>query len=441
MTPSPISALINLAREIVDPLLLNLDSDPLALTPHSKSTNKRTLEVTPPSDQNKSKKMESSKEIMDDADTIGAKMNLMISSLNNLNNKFNNLESTLGSKIDETNRNLSSIKEDIQAAKEDRVNIHKRVDELKLDVQNLKDKPLPPNMTEMVERLKSDLKADIMQEFKSEIDSIRETQHVNHLLDEIRRHDPGMIIFGHTWPNGISIEQVRTILRNQLNYGNRADSVTLKSATLLSSGRGVSPKPTVLVMFGSVSERDECLRQSFRLTGTNISFIKYMPKCFEQQYRKFREKAKNLRTALNVSTYIGFEKHQLVLKQKQKDTNNQKFGWVIFDSWYPQVTDNLQVNHQTSASNIGASPAIAVDALSNLIFIAGVKMDTSKEETETQLLTDFLGAEDKQLVEKVVVPKNGVAILHLNTGTDAKALSLKYDGREFKGINVKVSQG
>ena len=68
-------------------------------------------------------------------------------------------------------------------------------------------------------------------------------------------------------------------------------------------------------------------------------------------------------------------------------------------------------------------------------------MRQTSRETETQLLTDFLGAEDKQLVEKVVVPKNGVAILHLNTGTDAKALSLKYDGREFKGINVKVSQG
>ena len=68
-------------------------------------------------------------------------------------------------------------------------------------------------------------------------------------------------------------------------------------------------------------------------------------------------------------------------------------------------------------------------------------MDTSKEETELQILTNFLGTEDKQLVEKAVVPKNGVAILHLIAGTDAKALSLKYDGREFKGTKVKVSQG
>ena len=130
-----------------------------------------------------------------------------------------------------------------------------------------------------------------------------------------------------------------------------------------------------------------------------------MPKCFEQQYRKFREKAKNLRTALNVSTYIGFEKHQLVLKQKQKDTSTQKFGWVVFDSWFPQVTDHLQATHQTSSNSIGASPAIAVDVLSNLIFISGIRMDSSKEETEQQILTIFLGTEDSQLVEKAVVPK------------------------------------
>ena len=101
---------------------------------------------------------------------------------------------------------------------------------------------------------------------------------------------------------------------------------------------------------------------------------------------------------MNVSTYIGFEKHQLVIKQKQKDTSSQKFGWVVFDSWYPQVTDNLPTNNQTSTSSLGASPAIAADALSNLIFISGVKMDTSKEETELQILTNFLGTEDKQRV-------------------------------------------
>ena len=366
---------------------------------------------------------------------------MVLSSLANLSKKFNTLETSLSDKIDVTNQNLTSITQEIQAAKEDRLNIHKTVDELKLDVQTLKAQPLPPNIAEIMEKMKTEMRADIMKEVKDEMNTIRETQHKNQLMEEIRRHDPGMIVFGYLWPNGVSVDQVRGLLRNQLQYGNRADVTTIKSATLLSPGRGVNAKPTVLVMFGSVGERDECLRQSFHLAGSSISFIKYMPKCYEQQYRKFREKAKNLRTAMNVSTYIGFEKHELVLKQKQKDTVTQKFGWVVFDKWQPQASENLQVHHQSSASTTSSSPAIAVDALANTVFIHGVKTEISSQETEKQVLAELIEPEDKQLLEKVVAPKNGIVILYIKSGTDGKALCLKYDGKEYKGTKRKVSQG
>ena len=312
-----------------------------------------------------------------------------------------------------------------------------------MEVQALQEKPLPPNMSGILEEMKASIKADVLKEVKDEMDTIRNIQHKSHLLEEIRRHDPGMIIFGHAWADGVSINQVRGLLRTRLQYGNRADSVTVKAATLLSSGRGTNLRQTVLVMFGSVSERDECLRQSYHLVGTSISFIKYMPKCFEQQYRKFREKAKNLRTALNVNTYIGFEGHELVLKQKQKDTATQKFGWVVFDRWHPHATEHshANLNQQISGASIGASQAIAVDALSHMIFITGIKTDTSKEVVENNFVSEFIGTEDRQMVERAVMPKAGNAILHLISGADAKALSLKYNGKEFKGAILKVSPG
>ena len=39
-----------------------------------------------------------------------------------------------------------------------------------------------------------------------------------------------------------------------------------------------------------------------KLTGVN----KYMPKRYEDKYREFKEAGKNLRTAMNVNTFIHF---------------------------------------------------------------------------------------------------------------------------------------
>ena len=99
-----------------------------------------------------------------------------------------------------------------------------------------------------------------------------EAQLVHSVLDEVRRHDPGMVIFGYNWSNGISQEQFRFFCKNNLKYSTgAADSISLRFVTTLSRSN-----VTVLVMFGSVGERDESLRQSFNLTK-GIGMDKYMP--------------------------------------------------------------------------------------------------------------------------------------------------------------------
>ena len=97
------------------------------------------------------------------------------------------------------------------------------------------------------------------------------------LMDEIRRHECGMVISGYGWPNGVSTEQVKVFLRNDLHYGSRADTQVIRSVSTLSRGRGPSPRMSVLVMFGSIIERNECLRQSYHL-AKGISIDKFVPK-------------------------------------------------------------------------------------------------------------------------------------------------------------------
>ena len=67
-------------------------------------------------------------------------------------------------------------------------------------------------------------------------------------------------------------------------------------------GRGPNPKLSALLLFGSFSEREECLRQRYNLAGTPIKIDKYVPKKYEAQYRIFKDKAWKLRETMDVNT-------------------------------------------------------------------------------------------------------------------------------------------
>ena len=128
----------------------------------------------------------------------------------------------------------------------------------------------------------------------------------------------------------MSVEQLKAFLRTDLHYGGKADTQVISSISTLSRGRGPNPRISVLIMFGSIVERNECLRQSYHL-GKGISLDKFVPKRYEEQYRIFKQQAWKLRSTMNVNTWIGFEDQKLVLKQKEKEVNGRRFAWSFYD--------------------------------------------------------------------------------------------------------------
>ena len=197
-------------------------------------------------------------------------------------------------------------------------------------------------------------------------------------------------------------------------------------------------------MFGSVGERDECLRMSFNL-AKGITLDKYMPKRYEEQYRVFKDIAYKLRTSMDVNTFIGFQGHDLVLKQKQKNQNGEKFGWVIYDKWTPKVTDQI-VGVKKAArggTNNNSSKQIDLNAMKRLVFvsISGSSGETQGADLEAKLKADLMGQEDSLLIEKVTINKKGSAVLHFLDEKTIKAFIQKYSGKDFLGGKVKLSQG
>ena len=75
----------------------------------------------------------------------------------------------------------------------------------------------------------------------------------------------------------------------------------VKSVSTLGKPRaGPNPRVSVLVILGSVSDRNDCLSASYNL-NKDISIDKYVPKRFENKYNEFKED------------------HRLVIKQKKKN--------------------------------------------------------------------------------------------------------------------------
>ena len=242
-----------------------------------------------------------------------------------------------------------------------------------------------------------------------------------------------MVIIGHNF------QQVKVFLRENLNLGARADTIAIRSVTILSRGRGTNPRLSVLVMLGSIAERNECIRQSFNLSR-GINLDKYVPKRYEAQYRAFKEQAWKLRESMNVNTWIGFEDHALVLKQKEKDTEGSKFSWNIFDSWTPKVTDpppTLKKNANKAAS--AESRSIDKEVTSKMLFISGHKNVVDAAEFENKLKSELVGQEDHSLIERISPARRGNFVLHFQDKNAVMAFKNKYSGQDFLGGKVNLT--
>ena len=445
---------------------LSSESDPLKLTPRPENTAKRALEITPPVTENKSVRLvhpppsfPTLEATSIPASTVVTDTDAMEDLKETITGLVQGLNLNLSAKIEKMDAKLETldeIKADIREGKEDREQMKEDLRDLRAEIDDMKAAPLPPNIQENVRKaIEAELAGEVMDavrdklteevtaQVKSELTPMYEAQFVHSVLDEVRRHDPGMVIFGYNWSNGISQEQFRFFCKTNLKYSTgAADSISLRSVTTLSRGKGTNPKVTVLVMFGSVGERDECLRQSFNLTK-GIGMDKYMPKRYEEQYIKYKDTARKLRTAMSVSTFIGFQGYDLVLKQKQKNADGGRFGWVIYDKWTPKVTDQISSSQKVNSRSDTASASTSIDlnAMKRMVFISGFSSELDGPDTVNMVKTSLVGEEDYVLIEKIECPKKNSVVIYFHEDKVIPAFVKKYSNKEFLGARARLSQG
>ena len=444
--------------------MIPAEKDPLSLTPivNPEKSSKRPLEATPPAVENKNirndQQTEVTKQLFTHTEPNTASMDenapvTMKSITEYFDAKFDRFQADLTEvkkdigKLNVALDDLTDLKERIDTGDSDRARLSGEVVVLKNEIVLLQSKPFPANIEKMKDDLKTELKnelkeevkgelkkellneltGDIKADMKTELSSLYESQWLSMVEDEIRRHEAGLVIIGHNFQQ-VNAQQVKVFLRENLNLGARADTIAIRSVTVLSRGRGNNPRLSVLVMLGSIAERNECIRQSFNLSrGTNLD--KYVPKRYEAQYRAFKEQAWKLRESLNVNTWIGFEDRALVLKQKEKDSDGSKFSWNVFDSWIPKVTDPPPASKRNAGkASTADSKSINKDATSKMLFISGHKDVVDVSVFENKLKSELVGQEDHGLIERISPARRGNFVLHFNDKDAVIAFKSKYSG-------------
>ena len=163
------------------------EKDPLSLTPalELEKPQKRPLEITPPSTENKSIRnsyqTEASKQLVfthsePDTARMGEDTPVTIKSITEyFDAKFDRFQNDLSvvkadiGKLNDALTDLNVLKSRIEDGDTDRARISGQVVELQNEIVLLQSKPLPPNIDKMKNDLKNELKNELKAELKAEI--------------------------------------------------------------------------------------------------------------------------------------------------------------------------------------------------------------------------------------------------------------------------------
>ena len=393
--------------------------------PRSNSV-KRKLKLSPPEKENKKNKMDLSDAsielIKNMIQPLRSDISVLTENQTELSRKVESLETNLTAFRKEP-FDLNQLKDAVKAVVDTEVK-----NELKEEVKNelkqvlkqeIKDEIAQEVRQEVLLGIKEEIRTELRQEFQADFDQYW----TNTLLDEIRRHETGLIIKSTAWTNGYSASNFINFCVNCLKFDSyKASSMTVKSVSILGRPKsGPNPRVSVLVSLGSVRERNECLSNSFNL-HPDISIDKYVPKRYEAKYVDFKEVAWKIRTSQRLNTWVGFDGHRLVIKQKRKDDGPTKFGWEEFDFWIPTTKDPAPRPRGANTRQIPTpSPALAKDSMKKMVFATKVKSDLVGQPLIDKLLNEYVQAEDGDMVTQIEVVKKHMVIFHLATEAQLEA--------------------
>ena len=134
--------------------------------------------------------------------------------------------------------------------------------------------------------------------------------------------------------------------------------------------------------------------------------------------------------------------HLLILRYKKLDHDDTKYSYTVYDDWFPRPQTIVGGRGTTTApAGTVPTPVITVgeqQQYNRSVIISGVK-NTAYDPNLAVKFTEFLEADDKNLIETIEVRKNNVMVALCADVEKCKTLVSKYNKKKFLDHTLYLS--
>ena len=355
------------------------------------------------------------------------------SRMDNLQSQIQDISTDTKGEITNLGTQLKEIKDNTEASL---ANIHEEFGQLRdmvtetasNNLEELKDTLVPMVKDDVVERVKSEMKADL-----SAVDAIWKAS----LADKVWEAEHNLLIFNYDVSKA-PMEDAKDFLEKELKANAETmGKIYLKRALRLGKGRNGKPPP-LLLKFSHPSDRGLIFSLSKNLKGKPFKIEKDVPKLYKKTHADFKEEGWKLREHFDYQTQISFNGHLMVLQFRNKSTDSDKFHYINHMEWFPPPSEalSLQKNTLTVPQGTIATPVINPAAKTKAecsFFMSGMKTELTSDDLKTKF-NAFLKPEHKALVTDIKLKKKDLAIIYCDTWDSCKTVASSYS--EFNGEKV-----
>ena len=257
------------------------------------------------------------------------------------------------------------------------------------------------------------------------------------LVAEIKQHETGLMIYGHTPDDGTDLEtNIRTKVFKDIM---ELDIGYLKVFKFTSRD---SKPPSIRVTLGSSEIRNTILSRGRKLPK-GIRIEKCLPQKYRQKNKDFLDYGFQLKQIRNnIKTRTIFKAHKLVLEMREVcEDGKPKGDWMEMKEFYPPPEmpgDTKEVTRSRLGLTGTTKPLTPEEQ--NVVIFSNLVFKTDKPKSENYFVKEYLTEGDDQKVTKVQCNiEKKVMVVSLVDMQACKDFASKYTTIPFNESNPKVA--
>ena len=358
--------------------------------------------------------------------TLDTRMDAFETKIEDISNDTKDEISNIGTKLNE-------LKDNTEAKFS---TIHDEFNSLKTTVTESASNNLEEIKETLVPIIKADITNEVKAEFKDEFNAVDAIWKAS-VADKVWEAEHNLLVFNLNVSKAPLVDAQEFLDKEMKVNEDTLKKVHLKRASRLGKGKNDKPPP-LLMQFSHPSDRNLVLSHSKNLKGKPFRVEKDVPKLFKKAHAEFKEEAWKLREHFGYQTNISFNGHLMMLQIKNRNSEADKFHYIIHKEYFPPPCEALSLQKNSIPVPPGTLPTPPVNLAAKTkadcsVFMSGMKTAITSDLLQTKL-NEILSAEHKTALVDAQLKKPDLAILYCDTWESCRDIANTY--KEFNGDKV-----